>query len=186
MASTRSAARAGLTREAVSPFRRAQCLPSKGLFMAGQRCAGARSNRRQTSCWLTSTFATRERGRVFRCWCSRQRNLAFAVVTLSVVAAVFVGRQARAEGDVPGEPRLFLRLATGPAFNYESWTPSGGSPGASYTGVGAGAGRGGRPAGAAAAGHRGRSASWRRSSIAPRATSAARTRSRTRSTSSTH
>ena len=61
-------------------------------------------------------------------------KLGFAVVTLSFVAAVFVGRQARAEGDVPGEPRLFLRLATGPAFNYESWSPVRRQPRASYTG----------------------------------------------------
>jgi hypothetical protein len=53
---------------------------------------------------------------------------------LSVAAAVLGGRQARAEGDVPTEPRLFLRLAVGPAFGYESWSPDGGGPGASYTG----------------------------------------------------
>jgi hypothetical protein len=56
------------------------------------------------------------------------------VLTLSVVAAVLVGQQARAEGEAPSKPRLFLRLAIGPAFNYESWSPQGGYAGASYTG----------------------------------------------------
>jgi hypothetical protein len=55
---------------------------------------------------------------------------------LSVAAAVLGGRQARADGDVPSEPHLFLRLAVGPAFNYESWSPEGGNSGASYTGWG--------------------------------------------------
>ena len=45
------------------------------------------------------------------------------VATLLLAGALFSGRQALAEGEVPNEPRLFLRLATGPAFNYESWSP---------------------------------------------------------------
>jgi hypothetical protein len=53
---------------------------------------------------------------------------------LAIAAAVLSGPQAQAEGEAPNEPRLYLRLAVGPAFNYESWSPSGGSPGASYTG----------------------------------------------------
>jgi hypothetical protein len=58
------------------------------------------------------------------------------VLTLSVVAVVLGGPQVRAEGEAASEPRLFLRLAVGPAFNYETFSPSGGSPGASYTGWG--------------------------------------------------
>ena len=53
---------------------------------------------------------------------------------LAIAAAALSGPQARAEGEATNEPRLYLRLAVGPAFNYESWSPSGGSPGASYTG----------------------------------------------------
>jgi hypothetical protein len=56
-----------------------------------------------------------------------------ALATAAVALAV---APARAGGDAGDEPRLFLRLATGPALNYESWSPSGGSPGASYTGWG--------------------------------------------------
>lgn len=56
------------------------------------------------------------------------------VATLLLTGALFSGRQALAEGEVPNEPRLFLRLATGPAFNYESWSPSGPNAGASFTG----------------------------------------------------
>jgi hypothetical protein len=56
------------------------------------------------------------------------------VGTLVIATTLGGGRRARAEGDVPNEPRLFLRLATGPAFTYENWSPDGGSPGASYTG----------------------------------------------------
>jgi hypothetical protein len=59
---------------------------------------------------------------------------ALALLILSVVVTVLSGRQARAEGDTPGEPGLFLRLATGPAWNGESRSFSGGSSGASYTG----------------------------------------------------
>jgi hypothetical protein len=53
---------------------------------------------------------------------------------LVMAAVALSGPPARAEGDARDEPPLFLRLAIGPAFNYESWSPSGGSPGASYTG----------------------------------------------------
>lgn len=56
------------------------------------------------------------------------------VLTLSVVAALLVGQQARAEGEAPRKPHLFLRLAIGPAFNYESWSPEGSNTGASYAG----------------------------------------------------
>jgi hypothetical protein len=59
------------------------------------------------------------------------------VIGAVVMAAVFLsGPPARAEGEARDEPRLFLRLAAGPALNYEqkSWSLSGGSPGASYTG----------------------------------------------------
>jgi hypothetical protein len=56
------------------------------------------------------------------------------VATLAFASALCAGQRARADSDVPVEPRLFLRLAVGAAFNYESWSPSGGSPGASYTG----------------------------------------------------
>jgi hypothetical protein len=56
------------------------------------------------------------------------------VGALAMAAVALSGPQARAGGDAGGEPRLFLRLAIGPAANYESWSPSGGSPGASYTG----------------------------------------------------
>ena len=53
---------------------------------------------------------------------------------VAIAAFVLSGPPARAEAEARNEPRLFLRLATGPAFNYESWSPSGGSPGASYRG----------------------------------------------------
>jgi hypothetical protein len=51
-----------------------------------------------------------------------------------LAGALLSERQALAEGELPNEPRLFLLLATGPAFNYESWSPSGPNAGASYTG----------------------------------------------------
>lgn len=57
-----------------------------------------------------------------------------ALATLSLAGALLAGRQALAESEVPNERRLFLRLATGPAFNHESWSPSGPNAGASYTG----------------------------------------------------
>lgn len=41
---------------------------------------------------------------------------------------------ARAGGDTGREPRLFVRVAVGAAFDRESWTPSGGTQGARYTG----------------------------------------------------
>ena len=53
---------------------------------------------------------------------------------LAIAAVALSGPQAQADGEAPNEPRLYVRLATGPAFNHESWSPSGGSPGASYTG----------------------------------------------------
>jgi hypothetical protein len=55
---------------------------------------------------------------------------------LAVLLLVLSGPRARAEGDAASEPRLLVRLATGPAFAYERWSPAGGSPGASYTGWG--------------------------------------------------
>lgn len=58
----------------------------------------------------------------------------FAVLSLSAAAILLGGRQTRAEDDALNERRLFLRLAVGPGFDYESWSPTGGSPGASYTG----------------------------------------------------
>jgi hypothetical protein len=57
-----------------------------------------------------------------------------AVLTLSIVTAVLVRQPARAEGEAPGKPPLFVRLSIGPAFNYESRSPDGGSAGSSYTG----------------------------------------------------
>jgi hypothetical protein len=54
--------------------------------------------------------------------------------TLAIVAIVLSGPHAHAEGEAVGEPRLYLRVGAGPAFNYESRSFSGGSPGASYTG----------------------------------------------------
>jgi hypothetical protein len=63
-----------------------------------------------------------------------RRTSCGAVATLSLAGALFSGRQALGESEVPNEPRLFLRLATGPAFNYESWSPDGASAGAGYTG----------------------------------------------------
>ncbi|HSS38772.1 MAG TPA: hypothetical protein VLT58_08385 [Polyangia bacterium] len=53
---------------------------------------------------------------------------------MSFTAALCAHRLARAGTDAPGEPRLFVRLAIGPAFDRETWTPSGPGPGASYTG----------------------------------------------------
>ena len=58
----------------------------------------------------------------------------FVVLALAVMATALAGRQARAQTEAASEPRLFLRLAIGPAFNYETWSVSGISPGASYTG----------------------------------------------------
>lgn len=60
-------------------------------------------------------------------------KLGFAVLTLSVVGAVLAGQQARAEGEAPSKSQLFVRLAIGPAFNYERLSPDG-YAGASYTG----------------------------------------------------
>jgi hypothetical protein len=56
------------------------------------------------------------------------------VAALALASISLSGLQAHAEGEPPKAPRLFLRLAAGAAFNDESWSPSGGSPGASYTG----------------------------------------------------
>jgi hypothetical protein len=56
------------------------------------------------------------------------------VATLAIAAALAAGSPARADDLAPTEPRLFLRLAAGPGFGYESWTPEGGSAGASSTG----------------------------------------------------
>jgi hypothetical protein len=53
---------------------------------------------------------------------------------LALAAALVPAGGARAEGDPASPPRLFLRLAVGPAFDYESRSFSGGSPGGSYTG----------------------------------------------------
>jgi hypothetical protein len=53
---------------------------------------------------------------------------------LVLAAAALLSRPARADGEPPAERPLFLSLAVGPAFCYESWSPDGGSPGASYTG----------------------------------------------------
>ena len=64
----------------------------------------------------------------------RRRSCGFVVAALSLAGALLSGRQGLAESEGPDEPRLFLRLATGPAFNHESWSPSGPSAGASYTG----------------------------------------------------
>lgn len=57
-----------------------------------------------------------------------------AAGTLAALAVVLSGARAHAEGEAAGEPRLYLSLGAGPAFNYESRSFSGGSPGASYTG----------------------------------------------------
>jgi len=51
---------------------------------------------------------------------------------LAMASAWFGVAPARAEGVDP--PRLFLQVAIGPAFNFERWSPDGGSPGASTTG----------------------------------------------------
>jgi hypothetical protein len=53
---------------------------------------------------------------------------------LAIAAVVLSGPQGQAEGEARNESPLFLRLAAGPAFSYENWSPSGGSPGASYGG----------------------------------------------------
>lgn len=53
---------------------------------------------------------------------------------LVIAATLLAVRPARAEGDLDKKPRLYLRLAAGLAFDHESWSPSGGSAGASYTG----------------------------------------------------
>jgi hypothetical protein len=55
-------------------------------------------------------------------------------VTLAFAAALIAMPPARAAGDAAVTPSLYLRLGAGPAFNYESRTFSGGSPGAGYTG----------------------------------------------------
>ncbi len=58
------------------------------------------------------------------------------VGALAIAAVVLSGPRAWADDEAPGEPRLVLGLAVGPAFDYESWSPEGRSPGASYTGWG--------------------------------------------------
>jgi hypothetical protein len=55
---------------------------------------------------------------------------------LALLAGVVSGPQAWAEGEATSERRNFLSLGVGPAFDHESRTFSGGSPGASYTGWG--------------------------------------------------
>jgi hypothetical protein len=55
---------------------------------------------------------------------------------LGIAVVVLASQHAQAEGGAPDETRTFLRLSIGPAFDYESWSPDGGSPGASYTGWG--------------------------------------------------
>jgi hypothetical protein len=57
-------------------------------------------------------------------------------VLLVISLAALSGRGARAEGEPSGDGRLFVRLAVGPAFTYERWHPTGGSPGATYIGWG--------------------------------------------------
>lgn len=54
--------------------------------------------------------------------------------TLAILTVALAGPRARAQGEAAGEPRLCLSLGAGLAFNYESRSFSGGSPGTSYTG----------------------------------------------------
>jgi hypothetical protein len=54
--------------------------------------------------------------------------------TLAIFTVVLPVSRAHAEGEAAGEPRVYLSLGAGPAFNYESRSFAGGSPGASYTG----------------------------------------------------
>jgi hypothetical protein len=56
--------------------------------------------------------------------------------TIATTAVVLSGPGAAAEGEATSESRTSLSLGVGPAFDYESRTFSGGSPGASYTGWG--------------------------------------------------
>lgn len=56
------------------------------------------------------------------------------VVALALGAAASSARPGHAAGESPAERPLFLSLAVGPAFGYESRSFDGGSPGASYTG----------------------------------------------------
>jgi hypothetical protein len=64
--------------------------------------------------------------------CSRRRRILAAALSFAAVLAA--NRSVRAGGDALREPRLFVRLAAGPAFDVESWTPSGPSTGASTKG----------------------------------------------------
>ena len=59
-----------------------------------------------------------------------------AALSFSLCLSLVAPGSSRAELESPVEHRLFLRLAAGPAFAYESWQPTGGSPGATYTGWG--------------------------------------------------
>jgi hypothetical protein len=51
-------------------------------------------------------------------------------------AVCLFGRSAAADPDAPVDRAPYLRLSLGPAFAYESWSPTGGAAGASYTGWG--------------------------------------------------
>jgi hypothetical protein len=64
-----------------------------------------------------------------------RRRTSLALVLASAAVALS-GRPAGATGDLPPARPLFLELAVGPAFSYESWSPAGPSAGASYTGWG--------------------------------------------------
>ena len=55
---------------------------------------------------------------------------------LALVLVLLVAAPARADVAPAPERRLFTRFGAGAAFDYESWHPDGGAPGASYTGWG--------------------------------------------------
>jgi hypothetical protein len=62
------------------------------------------------------------------------RGLSIAAAVVGLVAAIPCGA---ARADAPADDRrFFLRLAPGVAYLYESWTPSGGAPGAVFSGAG--------------------------------------------------
>ena len=55
---------------------------------------------------------------------------------LALALVLFIAAPARADVAPAPERRLFARFGAGAAFDYESWHPDGGAPGASYTGWG--------------------------------------------------
>ncbi|HLK90141.1 MAG TPA: hypothetical protein VKZ18_09615 [Polyangia bacterium] len=64
----------------------------------------------------------------------RPRRLSSAGAAVGLVAAALCGA---ARADAPADDhRFFLRLSPGVAYLHESWTPSGGAPGAVFSGAG--------------------------------------------------